>query len=57
MGERTRGILPLLVLIFSVLYFLSPIDILPDIAPPLTWVDDFGLLGFALWYYFRGGDD
>jgi hypothetical protein len=29
------------------LYFVSPIDLLPDIFPPFTYLDDLGVI---LWY-------
>jgi hypothetical protein len=30
------------------LYFISPIDVLPDVAPPFTWLDDGGILCMGL---------
>ncbi len=36
--------------ILAVLYLLWPLDLVPDIAPLLGWLDDIGLVGIAGWY-------
>lgn len=30
------------------LYFIIPIDVLPDLLPPITWGDDLGFLFYAI---------
>ena len=31
-------------------YGISPLDILPDIVPPITWIDDVVILVMAIRY-------
>lgn len=50
--DSFKGIYPLpkktaLVLIFSFLYLISPVDIIPDIFPLIGLVDDVAVLAFA----------
>jgi len=45
-----KRILPILA---SLLYVLSPVDVLPDFLPGLGWVDDVLVIGFLLWYMAR----
>lgn len=35
-------------IVFAVGYFLSPIDGIPDIIFPLGWIDDAGVVAFAI---------
>jgi hypothetical protein len=39
-------LLPVLV----ILYFLSPIDLLPDFLVGLGWIDDLILIGLVIWF-------
>ncbi len=48
--DRKAPWAPKLLLLFAVLYAVSPIDAIPDIAPIVTWIDDAGLLAYALGY-------
>lgn len=41
---------PKLLIIISIIYLIWPLDLLPDIAPILGWLDDIGFVGFAIWY-------
>ena len=46
--DRRAPIFPKLLLGGAVLYLLLPLDLIPDIAPILGWLDDAGLIGIAL---------
>lgn len=35
------------------LYFLSPLDLIPDVMPVIGWLDDWGLLGYAVNNFFQ----
>lgn len=35
-------------IIFSLLYILNPLDIVPDFIPVIGYIDDLSVLGFAL---------
>jgi uncharacterized membrane protein YkvA (DUF1232 family) len=35
------------VVVLATLYVLSPIDVIPDIAPIIGWLDDVGVIGWA----------
>lgn len=39
--------------VFAVLYFLSPVDVLPDFIPVLGWLDDLGVLSAAAFFMVR----
>ncbi|MDC0710825.1 DUF1232 domain-containing protein [Stigmatella sp. ncwal1] len=39
--------------VFAVLYFLSPVDAIPDVLPLLGWLDDLGVLSAAAFYMVR----
>jgi uncharacterized membrane protein YkvA (DUF1232 family) len=39
---------PKLFLLFAVAYVLMPLDLIPDMAPIITWLDDFGVASLAL---------
>jgi uncharacterized membrane protein YkvA (DUF1232 family) len=39
--------------LFAVLYFVSPVDALPDIVPILGWLDDLGVLSAAALFMVR----
>lgn len=41
---------PKALVVFAVLYLLWPIDLLPDIAPIIGWLDDVGLGTLATLY-------
>jgi DnaJ like chaperone protein len=47
MGPLLRKILPLL---FVVIYFLSPIDLVPDVLVGPGWIDDLLLVGLLIWF-------
>ncbi len=42
-----RRVLPIL---FSLLYVLSPVDVMPDLVPGLGWMDDALLIAGLFWY-------
>jgi hypothetical protein len=42
-----RRIVPILV---SLLYVLSPLDVVPDLLPGIGWMDDVLVIGALLWY-------
>jgi len=39
---------PKLFLLFAIGYVLMPLDLIPDMAPIITWLDDFGVAAMAL---------
>lgn len=42
------------VLIIAILYFVWPIDLIPDIIPVVGYLDDIAVAGAAILYYLRG---
>jgi hypothetical protein len=40
-------------IIASLLYIVSPVDVVPDLLPGLGWIDDLIVVGFLLWYMTR----
>lgn len=44
-----------LLIVVAVLYFVSPIDALPDLVGPLGRIDDLIVLGLLLWQSYRQG--
>lgn len=41
---------PKAIAVVAIAYLLWPIDLLPDLAPIIGWLDDIGFVGFASWY-------
>ncbi|KAA0206360.1 DUF1232 domain-containing protein [Candidatus Uhrbacteria bacterium] len=41
---------PKALVVAAVLYLVWPIDLLPDFAPIVGWLDDLGFIGAAAWY-------
>lgn len=39
--------------LLSVLYVLSPIDLIPDVLPIIGWLDDLGVVGLAVAFVTR----
>lgn len=39
--------------VLAVVYFLSPVDALPDFLPVLGWLDDLGVLSAAAFFMVR----
>jgi uncharacterized membrane protein YkvA (DUF1232 family) len=39
--------------LFAVIYFVMPVDALPDILPILGWLDDVGVLSAAAFFMVR----
>lgn len=38
----------IMIVVASLIYFVSPIDVIPDIIPFLGWADDLTLLGYVI---------
>lgn len=56
-GGDTINIKPLMkvaALIFAVVYFIWPVDILPDVIPLVGYLDDIVVGLAAIWYFFKG---
>ena len=45
-----------IILILVILYFISPIDLVPEFLPGLGFADDFLLIVFALYQFFKKDD-
>jgi uncharacterized membrane protein YkvA (DUF1232 family) len=39
--------------LLSIAYVIFPADLIPDVIPVLGWLDDLGVVGFALAYLHR----
>ncbi|MFP2964055.1 YkvA family protein [Myxococcus sp. 1LA] len=39
--------------VLAVVYFLSPVDAIPDVLPVLGWLDDLGVLSAAAFFMVR----
>ena len=39
--------------LFAVVYFIVPVDVLPDFIPILGWMDDLGVLSAAAFFMVR----
>ncbi len=44
---------PKVLSVLAVVYLFWPLDVLPDIAPIVGWLDDIGFVGLASWYLVR----
>ena len=52
--DKKAPILPKVLLVLAVIYFLSPLDLVPDFAiPGLGYIDDLVLLVLALKYFIK----
>ncbi|MBW2636811.1 MAG: DUF1232 domain-containing protein [Deltaproteobacteria bacterium] len=40
--------------ILTLLYIISPYDIIPDFVIPVGWLDDLGILGLLIYYFKKG---
>jgi uncharacterized membrane protein YkvA (DUF1232 family) len=48
--DGTAPWFPRLLALFTVVYLISPVDLIPDVIPILGWLDDLGFLSFAITY-------
>ncbi|MGZ3457285.1 MAG: YkvA family protein [Archangium sp.] len=39
--------------LFAILYFVMPVDAIPDFIPVLGWLDDLGVLAAVAWFVVR----
>lgn len=39
--------------LLAIIYFLSPVDAIPDFIPVLGWLDDLGVLSAAAFWMYR----
>lgn len=44
---------PKVLVVLSALYLIWPLDLVPDFAPLIGWLDDLGLVSMATWYLFH----
>jgi uncharacterized membrane protein YkvA (DUF1232 family) len=51
--DRRVSILPKALLVLTLLYVVSPIDVAPDVVPLIGEVDDFVVLLSGLWLFVR----
>ncbi len=47
----------IVMIILGILYFISPIDLIPDVIPILGKVDDLLVILWIYWNYFRKGSN
>ena len=40
--------------ILTLLYIISPYDIIPDFIIPVGWLDDLGVIGLLIYYFKKG---
>jgi hypothetical protein len=45
-----QSVRKLLAILASVVYVISPVDVVPDFLPGFGWVDDLIVVGALLWY-------
>ena len=41
---------PRLLALFTLIYLISPVDLIPDVIPVIGWLDDLGFVSFAIAY-------
>lgn len=46
-------LLPKLAMLFAVAYVIWPLDVIPDLAPLVTWLDDAGVAALAVGWFTR----
>lgn len=46
--DKDAPVLPRLLALFAVLYVVLPVDLIPDVIPVIGWLDDIGVVAFAL---------
>ncbi len=39
---------PKLLVLLAIIYMIFPVDLIPDIAPVIGWIDDAGIMSLAL---------
>ncbi|MFO0678916.1 MAG: YkvA family protein [Polyangiaceae bacterium] len=54
--DRDASLVGKAFVVLTAAYVVWPLDLLPDAAPVLGWLDDLGLVGFASAYLFRVAD-
>ena len=37
----------IIIVLFAILYVISPLDLIPDFIPVIGWLDDLGVLAWA----------
>lgn len=40
--------------LLSIVYFVFPLDLIPDLIPIVGWIDDIVFLGLSLWRLWHG---
>jgi uncharacterized membrane protein YkvA (DUF1232 family) len=48
--DGTAPWFPRVLAVLTVLYLVSPVDLIPDVIPILGWLDDLGFVSFAIAY-------
>jgi len=51
--SRRAPVLPKLLAVLAVAYAIVPIDLIPDVAPLIGWLDDAGVVSLALAYVMK----
>jgi len=52
--DKRAPVLPKIALALAIIYFVSPLDLLPDFAiPGLGYIDDLAILALALRYFIK----
>lgn len=48
--DGTAPWFPRVLAVLTVLYLVSPVDLIPDVIPIIGWLDDLGFVSFAIAY-------
>lgn len=47
---------PKILIGLALVYLVWPLDLMPDLAPLIGWLDDIGFVGLATWYLVSATD-
>jgi uncharacterized membrane protein YkvA (DUF1232 family) len=50
LSDGTTDWKPKVAVVLALIYLVWPLDLIPDFAPVVGWLDDIGFIGLASWY-------